>query len=235
MTTPAIVAKIQSRGHWRINFRPLSPPSRDLTLLECRQVVEASSVSLRGWNYPHVSNKPHGVRARTNSFEGQVDWHEHIEYWRMYQSSQFLHYVALHDDWTEVALWRENALEPNKWLEAIGGLLFQVGEFFAFLARLARAGLYSTGASACIDLVGTEGRRLYLAPGSGRGSFHGDYTSIEPRIRFSTILPPAELANTSEAAVKAATYIVQRFQWLEPSDAVLKECVVDYMLGRGRR
>lgn len=233
--TPPIVEKIRTRGHWRVNFRPLSPPKKELSLLECRDVVDKNCVSLRGWNYPHVSNKPDALHARTNSFEGSVDWHEHIEYWRMYQSSQFLHYVALDDDWTDVSHWRKDALPAGQFLEAVGGLFHEVAEVFAFLTRLARDGLYATGASVSIDLIGMEGRRLYLAPGSGRGALRGDYVSLEPRITFSTRLPPNDLANTSDAAVKAASFIVQRFQWLDPSDAVLKECVVDFMLGRGIR
>jgi hypothetical protein len=192
-------------------------------------------VSLRGWNYPHVSAKPDGLHALKNSFEGLVDWHEHIEYWRMYQSSQFVHYVALDDDWTDVSHWRKDAFPPGQFLEAIGNLFYEVGEIFEFLARLARAGLYATGARVSIDLVGMKGRRLYLAPGSGRGSLRGDYTSLEPRIEFTRKLAPTELANTTDAAVTAATFIVQRFQWLEPSEAVLKECVVDYMLGQRQR
>jgi hypothetical protein len=233
--TPAIVDKIRSRGHWRINFRPLSPPKKELTLPECRDLVDKNSVSLRGWNYPHVSNKPDGLRARTNSFEGCVDWHEHIEYWRMYQSTQFVHYVALDDDWTDVSHWRRGALEAGRFLEAIGGLFYEVGEIFAFLARLARSGLYATGAAVSIDLVGMEGRRLYLDRSSGRGGLRDEYVSAEPRIKFSAQLTPRELANTSDAAVKAATFIVQRFQWLDPADAVLQECVVDFMLGQKTR
>ena len=235
MTIPAIVEKIRSRGHWRINFRPLTPPEKELSLVECRDIVARNSVSLRGWNYPHVSNKPENLRARADSFEGSVDWHEHIEYWRMYQSSQFIHYVAFDDDWTDVSHWRKNALEPGLYLEAIGNLFYEVAEVFAFLTRLARDGLYPNGASISIDLVGTQGRRLYLAEGSDRGRLRGDYVSAEPRITFSTQLTPGDLANTSDAAVKAATFIVHRFQWLDPAEAVLKECVVDFMLGRRSR
>jgi hypothetical protein len=110
MTFPSIVEKIRSRGHWRINFRPLEARKIALSLQECRDVVRANAVSLRGWDYPHISNNQDALHVRKNSFEGIVDWHDHIEFWRMYQSSQFVHYVALDDDWTEVSHWRQNTL-----------------------------------------------------------------------------------------------------------------------------
>jgi len=143
-----------------------------------------------------------------------------------------VHLVALDDDWTEVSHWRQNALPTGRFLEVIGGLFYHVGEIFEFLARLARAGLYASGTSVSVSLVGMEGRQLYLPPGSGRSSLREEYTSLEPRIDFASKLSPSELANTVDVALKAATFLAQRFQWLEPPAALLKECIVDYMVAR---
>lgn len=52
-----LLERIQAGGHWRVNARPLQPIAERLSLGDCLRVVEAARVSIRGWDYPHISHR----------------------------------------------------------------------------------------------------------------------------------------------------------------------------------
>ena len=86
-----IVAKIKSRGYWEVVIRPLKFEKERLeSLKDCANLVLENKVRLRGWDYPHVSSK-YGVQSGDNWVENVTDWSSYEEFWRMYQSGQFLH------------------------------------------------------------------------------------------------------------------------------------------------
>ena len=67
--------------HWRVNFRPadytLVSPSGDRDLFE---LVEGSSVSFRGWSYPHVSSRLDERRRTEDYVASWANFMGHIEY-----------------------------------------------------------------------------------------------------------------------------------------------------------
>ncbi len=91
--------KIKSCGYWRINIRPLNFEKEMITSLSrCEEIIENAVVKLRGWPYPVFH---HNLKIQ----KGQ-DWIQTIgrfedetEIWRFFQSSQFIHYFALREDW----------------------------------------------------------------------------------------------------------------------------------------
>src|SRR5690349_1351560 len=99
-----LIEKIQSKAYWRINFRPLVLPETMLSLPQCNDLVDKCHVELRGWDYPHMSRRrdvdsDYGPAGKY--YEHWIDWDQHIEFWRMFRSSQYLHYRALWEDWIE--------------------------------------------------------------------------------------------------------------------------------------
>src|SRR5690349_9989963 len=97
-----LLDKIRSRGHWRINFQPRLLLEQKSSLGECSAAVEKNAPRLRGWQYPYVPVKnddDQGSLPSGEFFEAWIDWSNHIEYWRAYRSHQFLHYLALREDW----------------------------------------------------------------------------------------------------------------------------------------
>ena len=77
-----------------------------------------NALELRGWEYPAIlRGAPDVVRERTQQyFELSNDWQNHIEFWRMYKSGQFLHYLALREDWLsadQLASLAEQGLAPG--------------------------------------------------------------------------------------------------------------------------
>lgn len=157
---------IKSRGYWRINFQPTGKPA-NLSLKECEEFVDKNSVKLRGWYYPfygHGSANNHGISNYNNYVGGWIDAGEFKEFWRMYQSGQFLHYSAVQEDWltpeTNTIRRNPNELEPGKYLNFVGSLTMYITEIIEFLTRLHRSGLYQDGVSVKISLHNTKGREL---------------------------------------------------------------------------
>ena len=74
----------------------------------------------------------------------RADWMAHREFWRMYESSQFLHYRSVQEDWRERDTWFGQ--EPTRRGERVAGPVLGVinnlwlfVEVFEFLSRLHRA------------------------------------------------------------------------------------------------
>src|SRR5690349_4767858 len=97
-----LLERIREVGHWRINYRPKIKPAAPLRLAQCREAVEKSRVSIRGWDFPHISvGRADGTGGFTNAgdhVENWTEWYGFREFWRMYRSTQFLAYLALRED-----------------------------------------------------------------------------------------------------------------------------------------
>ncbi len=96
-TAESLRTKIKEAPHWRVTIRPgAHVEERIRTLGECWRLVETSRVSLRGWDYPHLDYEH---RQYGNDWVASWDeYRSHREYWRLYQSGQFLHLFSFKED-----------------------------------------------------------------------------------------------------------------------------------------
>jgi hypothetical protein len=162
-----LIDRIKSRGYWRINFQPRKLLAEKLSLADCRELIEKNALSLRGWDYPFIPRKQDNQQGGLPSgefFEAWIDWWNHIEYWRSYRSHQFLHYLALREDWFAESDWSQELAKKIAPGQAIGtgGTIWQITEVFEFLSRLGRSDFYPSGASVSLTLENTEGRQLWV-------------------------------------------------------------------------
>jgi len=215
-----IIKKITSRGYWKIVFRPLTYKIRLERLLECKEIVERNEVTLRGWYYPHFPSQEKLLPAN-NFYQGMNDWEGHIDFWRMYQSGQFIHYRALSADWTE-----ENSLISPKYkipsMELISVLdtIYFITEVFEFLSRLTKIGLYKEGVDVTIKLKNIKDRKLYLEDIS-LTPFSRPYKTAATQIVFKQIFQEKHiLEKPSELALKVILYIFDRFGWSASEDVI---------------
>ena len=132
----------------------------------CKQLLQKNSVQLRGWDYPHIpqGNMDHQkIYFGADHCEAFIDWGNHKEVLRYYQSGLFVHYVAVHEDW----------LKEDKLSEIVGGkdpytntqpgtvlsfvnTTYLLTEVYEFLRRLAAGSdVYESGVKVEIKLVGT--------------------------------------------------------------------------------
>jgi len=221
------IDSIKSRGYWRINFRPVALATDDaLSLNACEDVISQSAVRLRGWDYPHIPGRrgdDTGIERHDKFVQGWVDWMNHREFWRMYTSSQFLHYRALHEDWVERNQLVQNTTQGIPETPVLGVLtnLWLIVEICEFLSRLvSQRGLYQDGVGLSLQFhSGPEARTLWIEDPM-RVPFTYDRTTSATVISFERTVTPAEVADPKTLAAEVARHIFDRFGW-EPSDEQL--------------
>jgi len=167
-----LLERILGLGHWRVVTRPLAPLAERLSFQECADLVERNRVSLRGWDYPHISRRQddQGATGRGDNYvESWCDWQSMLEFWRMHRSGQFLSYNALQGE-------KEAGAKQGgvRWLDVVD-TIYTVSEFVEFAHRLAHAGTYRDGYLFDLSLRNTAGRRLNA--GRGRMPFWDDQHS----------------------------------------------------------
>ena len=96
---------VLERSHWRVNFRPGEyQPELIPTLSQCFEIMQQTKVRLRGWDYPHLSSRAAERATGLNWIASWALFMGHNEYWRFYQSGQFLHLFSVteitHDGWS---------------------------------------------------------------------------------------------------------------------------------------
>jgi len=155
MTIPANVPSIiKDQPHWRVNFRSLEYNEKIIPRLsDILAIIEKNKLSLRGWDYPHYSSKD-SVEYGKNFIASYVDFMGHHEYWRFYQSSQFLHIFAIKEErdkrWREIlnSAMRSHLSHLDINWENIRGyfsitnFIYTITEIIEFATRLCQYGLY---------------------------------------------------------------------------------------------
>lgn len=227
-TPEALVASIKEAPHWRVVIRPgVHVEERIKTLGECWRLVESSRVSLRGWDYPHVDHQ-HRQNGK-DWIESWDDYRSHREYWRFYQSGQFLHLFSFTEDRYRDEVEEKaksdvpalNSLSPSGYLSVVSAL-WTITEIFEFAARLAQKADFGDPVSVTIQMVGVKDRALYVSD-PGR-DFSRPYIASEPALSKDWS-PGTEqlLSGSSELALNAAEWFFERFQWMVPPRQVLAD------------
>lgn len=231
------IEKIKSRGYWRINFQPLVFAQNIGSINKCREIVEKNAVHLRGWDYPHVPNrndKDTGMDLCDGYCQGWVDWRNHKEFWRMYLSGQFLHYLGLREDWLDEDSSQSSLAEEIKPMSSLNVIttVYQMTEIFLLLERLTGDGLYNESISVSISLINTQDRKLWISDFS-RGDFVYPRVTGAERIEYSKRYEVTEaLTNIKQLAIEAVLYFFDRFGWDNPPLDALKKDQGDFFQQR---
>jgi len=220
-----LLKTIKSRGYWSINFIPMR--DQELKLPTCKEIIEKSSVEFRGWDYPHFPRRRDedtDLVPGNNHYEGWIDWGAHKEIWRMYQSGQFVHYLALNEDWWGEDSWYGEKLKKikPKTILSIISATYLLTEIFEFLARLGRNEIYKEGVKINIKLCNTRGRKLEILD-FDRGPLFREYkTGIENVEFLKTYSGEEILGNSRNLALDAIIHFFHRFNWDNPPTEVIK-------------
>ncbi len=227
-TAESLRARIKEAPHWRVLIRPGTfAEERIGTLNECWRIIESSRVSLRGWDYPHLD-----YRHRQNGkdwIESWDDYRSHREYWRFYQSGQFLHLFSFAED-----RYREKAeakaksdapalhnFSPSGYLDAISSL-WTITEVFEFAARLAQKANFGDSISITLQMVEVKDRVLFVSDPAR--DFSRPYVAREQTLSKEWSLGVGQLlSGSSDLALDAAEWFFERFQWMDPPRQVLAD------------
>jgi hypothetical protein len=205
-----LLERIRGIGHWRVNLRPLHPPSERLSFQQCEEVVRRNRVSIRGWDYPHVSSRQddQGGLVRGDEFvEAWCEWHTQLEFWRMYRSGQFLSYNALGEDFLHGVQGR-----PDRPFLDVVDTTYSITEFVEFAHRLFITGTHSDGVEFDLSLYGSQRRALWTG-GNRIPFFDVKQTEVET-IRIKEMLTPTAWAKGPiEIANRILLELFDHFGW----------------------
>lgn len=226
-----LLEKIKAVGFVRVVIRPTMIPET-LTVIEARELVKKTSVSLRGWDFPHIAfrnDKHGGSENHADYVQEWCDWYHHVEFWRMYKSGQFLHYKALRED-----LGKDQNV-PKGPVLAAGSFMYTITEVTEFAHRLRAAGLYKEGATIQIRLGNTSGRRLWVEDPMRMDFISPMVTSsesimVERSLRTSDLL----LGDPKDISLSIIMEFFAAFGWTPSADLISSTQMQLYNLKLGR-
>lgn len=231
---------IRSAPHWVVLIRPGEyVEEKIVTLTECWNAIAKAKVGLRGWDFPHVDyseNRQHG----SNWVASWANFMGHVEYWRLYQSGQFVHFSATPEteerDWQEklrnrarVWIGSQSNDVSQAYLSMIN-ILWRITEIYEFSARLAQSRIYE---DTVLIRIGLHNIKNFALSETDR-AFHDIYKSDADSLEHDWILEVPDLVTDAPGhALKSAVWFFERFNWLNPPSGVLRDAQQElFQLGR---
>jgi hypothetical protein len=236
---------VREGPHWRVNFRPERYSRTAIeSLSECWRTMETNEVKLRGWSYPYVNPRKQERQQGTNWIGAFVDFDGTLEYWRFYQSRQFIHLFSVLEYTKE--RWREqlrNAAEQNlraynyisDWAGvpgfiSIGNFIWTIAEIHEFAARLCRAGVYEGKITIGVQLNGIKG---FVLSTDARRFWRLFCQANEDNIENARSIAVSDLAGESASiSEEAAVWFLERFGWEHPSRDVIRKEIDTLLSGK---
>jgi len=226
-----LLSKIKSKGYWKVIIRPTVYNEQLISSLQdCKELIRSSKVSLRGWDYPHID--PRGINAAsTYSVHSICDWPEGpaFEYWRFYQTGQFIHLFAMREDLRITEEQKQNfqdefSVKNDKFLSILS-TLYSVTEIFEFSARLFSKIENVKDVEINIELHGVNNRLLIFWDSFSRWlnrpyicNFSDDTITIKKIFNKDDVIK-----NSSDLALDFTMKIFHAFNW----DSVNKEIFIE--------
>jgi hypothetical protein len=231
-------------AHWRVNFRPIQYKELLIPTLEkCYEIIDKNKLSLRGWDYPHLGRRA-AERAQGNNWVASwSDFKSHCEYWRFYQSGQFIHLFSVRGE--KDTEWRKKLQDDMRdhlshrtdiaWENVPGYVstiefVHNITEIYEFAARLCQSQIYSGTINIQIQLKGIRG---FILSASWERNWFNHYAAGENILTNSADFESDQLVATSrEAALNAIIWFFERFGWHNPARDTISHDQEDLVKGR---
>ncbi|MFC1656504.1 hypothetical protein ACFL14_00860 [Patescibacteria group bacterium] len=230
-----IINKIKSHGYWRVNLRPIVF-SKKLSLAESEKIIEKNSVEFRGWDYPHIPRRhgdDTGSLRSSDYVEAWVDWSYFKEYWRMYRSTQFLHYIGFRVDWMNERDSSFGIHDKAPMADTELGVIditYQLTEIFEFISRLIQDGLYENGVEVKISLHNLVGRKLVIDNPKRVGFMVEKITGANEHSYSKVFSKDEILSDSKKPALQMILQIFELFKWDDPPIDTIKKDQEDLLL-----
>lgn len=222
MSNEELLAEIKSRGYWRVEIHSTKYQDKRLpTRPEMEDLLGKAAVSLRGWPYPYFSSEETTYNGKW--LEGQVKGDNFREYWRLYESGQWLHYDGLPGAWeTREKLFQGRSPLPPQhpgYIHVRGDVLYTLTEILRFAVGLAQSGIFDPIVFLSIQLHNTHDYMLFE---SSPRFFPHEYVNKSDRpIEQNQSVPVGELAAIADQiALKMAKKVFLVFGWVPAEGAV---------------
>lgn len=228
MNSEELMEDIKSRGYWRVEFHSTEYQAKRLkTRASMEALVSNAMVSLRGWPYPYYQANETVYNGKW--LEGWVAWSNYREYWRLYESGQWIHYARLQGAGAprEEVFRGMTPLPPEHagYVHIRGYVLFTLTEMFRFAVGLAQGGVLDPTAFLSVQLHNTKDYMLYE-------SFERFFTfryvnQSDMPITLEETIPASELpAAADRMALEMAIKVFSVFGWI-PADAAIRNLTED--------
>lgn len=192
------------------------------SLTECKTIVREASVSLRGWDFPHVDERL--INALPHHIESAIDFGMHREVWRLYQSLQFVHasnlWEAVYEPIRSQFEQQANAdvrrmVSGEQWQTVTGyvsvyGTMYALTEIALFARNLANAASLQEPIRLAISLHDIKGRILIAGPDI---PWHSFYQANAESLSYDVTLDVRQLLEPVDVALAAIVYFFERFNW----------------------
>jgi len=220
--------RLKASSHWKVVIRPtVFDPELIRELPDCWRIIEPCAVSLRGWDYPHVDRSDRGNGK--DWIESWCDFMDIQEYWRFYQSGQFVHLFSFREDRWPNAM--QNAVrralvkvpigqEPTGCMD-VTEAVFRLTEIYEFASRLTQKLVLDQPVSITVELAKVRSRILTAL--DFNKAWWGYYPSTEQVLTHPRDVSVSELiGGSAQLAIDTAIWFFHRFQWNDPNRAVLQ-------------
>ena len=227
-----VLKKIRERGYWRVVIRPGSFERERIPFPALYPLLAERVVRLRGWEFPQL--EPFGEYNRGLDWiaHGSERYGKYLEYWRFYQSGQFVDFEGMAEDWGDQSMLAPVPAdwEPGRYLGVLD-TLYHYTEIFELAARLAVTEAFSIDDQVHIEIVlnGLRGRKLYSDSWPQTPILVGGSQAHIEEFPYRADLPRDELiADASRLALWQAEELFHRFQW-DPTPGLLKRAQDEFL------
>ena len=218
-----LLERIRSRGHWKAIVRPTTfIEKRVEQRSDLLPILEKNAVEIKGWSFPHV-DQVLGVDEGPD-WVGQELARDHIlEFWRFYQSGQFIHYCGMPEDWaTRPSPWLQAGDEVRRVMLDVGDVVIRFAEIFEFAARLAFTQAWDEGSHIKVVADNIDNHFLQL-PDLGYDKVARIPQAGVPKMQYAKDFSREELiATAGELALEPALQLFNRFGW-KPGINVIRD------------
>ena len=209
-----LLEKIRSRGYWKVIIRPATFTEKRIAhQSDLLPILEKNLVALKGWNFPHIDNSREPGKG-SDWISQEISWGPIVEFWRFYQSGQFVHYYGLPEDWSELPNTRMPSNDGvRRVLLEVKDVLLRFTEIFEFAARLAYSEAGDDGIHLDITVDNIEEHYLNLprlTPDKATWIPHAAKREIEYTVNLSKL---ELVTKTRELALKPALDFFRCFNW----------------------
>jgi hypothetical protein len=228
LPTEGALITIKSRGYWEISFKPNAPGTISSTN-ECINLIERSKVSLN-WTFPWIP-KNQAEDDRIYPADGFIQVASEIgsrkEFWRLYQSEQFVDFKALPEDWYDIDNRFSTVAQQypsGTSLTFYTSAVYLITEVYTFLERLMESKLYKEGVEVSLILHRAANRTLRVDNHERRHDFLIPKTTIAPTIQLGGNYSVEDiLENSTTIATEMVLKLFDAFGFSAPPDSILIE------------
>jgi hypothetical protein len=209
---------VQSGGHWDVIAMPSNfAIERVPNLGTLASALEASQVSLRGWNFPHIDprnarNFSQGRQSFTAWNKGEMRCYEAL---RAYTSGLFI-WTGTY--WDDAPVFGGAGARVLSWVS----LIYQITEFFLFLSRYYARIVEDATLTVRIRLNDTNGR--VLVSRGDAGPLLDNYVCSEDKIEVSGEYSVSQLrVSPEDVARPVIRRVFEIFQWTNVKDDLIRQ------------